>query len=74
MTAIPHIISRYSNRAVTLVQQLVKNSYSLLILQFIIQYSKLYYVMTSNAPKFNLLAQFLKKFPGQACPQTPPHR
>ena len=62
---------RYSNRAVTLIQQSVKNSYSLLILQLIAQKPKLYYV-TSNAPKFNLLAQFFKNFLWGSIPPDPP--
>ena len=59
--ALPTSRLRYSNGAVTLMQQLAQNSYSLLI----VQYSQNY---TSNAPKFNLLA---KIFWGGGMPPTP---
>ena len=48
-----------------------KNPYSLLILQFIAQQSKLYYVLVWNAPKFNLMTILFKNFPGQTYSQTP---
>jgi len=53
---------RYSNRAVTLIQQSAQNSYSLLISQ----YSQKYTILWPQIP-----AQIQSKFPGGACPQTP---
>ena len=62
--------STYSDKAVTLIQPSVKNSYNTAIYCSVV---KIMLCLASNAPKFNLLALFLKNFLGETCPPNPPY-
>ena len=58
--------SRYSNRAVTLIQQSAQNSYSLLIAQ----YSKNYTIFGLKCPQIQSPGSIFQKFP-QGMPPDP---
>jgi len=62
--------SRYSNRAVILIQQSAQTSYSLLIAQ----YSKNYTIFGLKCPQIQSPASIFQKVPGGACPQIPVDR
>ena len=58
---------RYSNRAVTLTQQSVQNSYSLLV----VQYSQNYTIFGLKCPKIQSPGNIFQKFPGGHAPRPP---